>query len=544
MTGEVGSAATQSALDLLVVGALTIDHFADGSLAPGGSVLHATRAAVDAGYGTAVMTVAGTEEAARSGLDELASIAAVDVRQVDTTLAFRHEETATGRRLWLEAPAARLVRVPLATPSRAVLLAPVADELDGDAGPMEVGGAVRGAILQGWLRELANGEVVRPRPLASLDDALVARLATHDVLVASREDLLADGEHPGAQLDRLRARVGAHPTLVVTDAAYGAWVDTGDVRVLVEAARVVRDVPMVGAGDAFAALLLGAMGRGRDPVAAARDAAGGVAEMLAARSDRRIVVIGDLHGMDRTFVELIRGARLIDATGRWIGGRDELWCLGDLVDRGLGGSVIVSTLRRLSAEAAAAGGHVGTVIGNHEILMLAARAMPDEPTNGPFATFREDWLANGGVPSELARVTDADAAWMATRPAMARVGDALLLHADAGMYLALGRTLGEANERMASLLAEADPVTWDGLLGVMTERYSFRDDPRLAARMLARFGGRRIVHGHTPVARFLGVDPATVRAPHVYADGRAMAMDPGLPLGGPGFVHVMGGSPS
>ena len=42
---------TDPPLDLLVVGSLTIDRFADGSLAPGGSVLHATRSAVDQAVG-------------------------------------------------------------------------------------------------------------------------------------------------------------------------------------------------------------------------------------------------------------------------------------------------------------------------------------------------------------------------------------------------------------------------------------------------------------------------------------------------------------
>jgi hypothetical protein len=92
---------------------------------------------------------------------------------------------------------------------------------------------------------------------------------------------------------------------------------------------------------------------------------------------------------------------------------------------------------------------------------------------------------------------------------------------------------------MAALMAEPEPVAWDGLLGVMTERFSLRDDPHLAERLLARFGGRRVLHGHTPIARFTGADPATVRAPYLYANGHAMALDPGLPLGGPGFVHVL-----
>jgi hypothetical protein len=526
-------------LDLLVVGSLTIDRFADGTLAAGGSVLHATRAAVDAGYRIGVVTVAGREVTADAGIRRLAEIATIHGEPAPATLTFRHEETPAGRRLWLEVPATPLVAPPHGLAPRAVLYAPVADEIGPGLGGQVYEGAVKGAILQGWLRDLAPGELVRSRPVSSIPPPLVMRLAACDVLIASREDLLADAAEPAAQLDALRGTMGSNPTLIVTDADRGAWVDEAGSRTLVGVPRVVRDVPMVGAGDAYAALLLGAMGRGRDPLGAARDAAAGVAEMLAARSDRRIAIVGDVHGMDRRLVSLLREAQLIDGGGSWIGGRDELWCLGDLVDRGTGGSKVIQLLRRLGVEAEAAGGRVDSVLGNHEVLMLAARTMPDDASSGPFATFREDWIANGGIAEDLDRVTDEDAAWLAGLPAVTRVADALLVHADAGLYLSLGRTLGEANERMAGLMAEPDPVTWDGVLGVMTERFSLRDDPSLAGRMLARFGGARVLHGHTPIARFTGADPASVRAPHVYADGRAMALDPGLPIGGPGFVHIL-----
>ncbi|MEO8245939.1 MAG: PfkB family carbohydrate kinase [Chloroflexota bacterium] len=526
-------------LDLLVVGSLTIDRFADGSLAAGGSVLHATKAAVDAGYRVGVVTNAGRESTAEAGMRLLDGLVALHVAPASATLTFRHEETEAGRRLWLEVPAVPLAMPPRERPPRAVLYAPVADEIGPELGGQVYDGVARGAILQGWLRDLAPGELVRSRSISALAPPLVARLAQCDVLIASREDLLADAADPGAQLDALRATIGEGPTLIVTDADHGAWVDQAGSRMLVGVPRVVRDVPMVGAGDAYAALLLGAMGRGRDALGAARDAAAGVAEMLAARSDRRIVVLGDVHGMDRRLAGLLREAQLIDAEGSWIGHRDELWCLGDLVDRGTGGSKVIQLLRRLAAEADAAGGRVGSVLGNHEVLMLAARAMPDEPSSGPFATFRGDWIGNGGVTEDLDRVTDDDAAWLAGLPAMMRIADALLVHADAGLYLSLGRTLGEANERMAALMAEPDPVTWDGLLGVMTERFSLRDDETLAGRMLVRFGGGRVLHGHTPIARFTGADPATVRAPYVYAEGRAAALDPGLPIGGPGFLHLL-----
>lgn len=526
-------------IDLLVVGSLTLDRFADGRLAAGGSVLHAGRAAASEGYRVGIVTVGGPEPEAVAGLRDLARIAEVQGEAADATLTFRHEERATGRRLWLETPA-----TPLATPARAVapaavLYAPVANELGAGFAGHRYAGAMTGAILQGWLRTLEPGRVVEALGLDALPGGLVADLGSCDVIVASREDLVAVAATTDGQLDALRSRFGPHPTLVVTDGAAGAWVDAAALRRLVPPPRVVHDVPMVGAGDAWAALMLGSLGRGRDPWGAARDAGAGVAELLATRADRAVHVVGDLHGMRDTLAGLLRGADLIDGEDHWSGGRHELWCLGDLVDRGPDGVGVIELLMALGVEAAAAGGRVASVLGNHEVLLLAARLMPDAASAGPGGTFHADWRANGGIETDLARLTDAHATWLATRPGVARVDDALLVHADAGVYLPLGRTLGQANETLAAILATPDPVSWDGLLGAFTERHAFRDDPRLVERMLARFGGRLLLHGHSPIARLTGQPPALVREPFVYADGRAVALDPGLPLGGPGFLFSL-----
>ncbi len=529
--------APSTRLDLLVVGSMTIDRFADGSLAPGGSVLHASLAAADAGYRVGVATVAGPEPEARRGLERLGHLQMLRAATATATLTFRHEETPAGRRLWLEVPATRLEAVERVGQPAAVLFAPVAHELDGGLGGLDGGGAATGAILQGWLRALEPGSIVAPLGLVALPAALVGRLAACDVLVASREDLVAVADAPQPQLDALRVTFGGRPTLVVTDGTAGAWVDAAGARQLIPVPRVIRDVPMVGAGDAYAALMLGAIGRGRDPWGAARDAAAGVSELLAGRAARSVHVMGDLHGMRDTFVGLLSGAGLVDASGGWIGGRDEVWCLGDLVDRGPDGAGLIELLMRLETEAAAAGGRVATVLGNHEVLLLAALRMPDAASGGPGGTFHTDWVANGGMANDLARLTDEQAAWLTRLPALARVADALLVHADAGVYLPLGRTLGQANETLAAILAEPDPVTWDGLRGAFTERYAYRDDPGLIGRMLARFGGRRLLHGHTPIARLSGEPAAAVHAPFGYAEGRCLALDPGLLLGGPGFLY-------
>lgn len=257
-------------LDLLVVNGLTIDRFPDGSSAPGGPGLHIVRAAAPRGLGIGVITAAGPEPEARAGLDELRrSAALVESTPGKVTTTFRHRESAKGRRLWLErrgqavdfeAAAHDRIR------TRAILFAPVAGEIPTDA--LEERGLAwepeRGAILQGWLRTTDKSREVRPTRLSALDGALVAALSEFDLLVASREDLLAEADNPYDQVRSLREVFGRGPTLIVTDGPEGIWIGSAH-RWRIFAPRHlpvpwrVEGVSTVGSGDIFAAFLL--MGR-------------------------------------------------------------------------------------------------------------------------------------------------------------------------------------------------------------------------------------------------------------------------------------------
>ena len=61
-------------------------------------------------------------------------------------------------------------------------------------------------------------------------------------------------------------------------------------------------------------------------------------------------------------------------------------------------------------------------------------------------------------------------------------------------------------------------------------------DPGRVDALLERFGGTRIVHGHTPIASVREVDPRQVDRPLVYSGGRVWNIDHCLFAGGPGFV--------
>jgi sugar/nucleoside kinase (ribokinase family) len=273
-----------AAPDLLVVGGLSIDRFPDGSTARGGSVLHAARAVAARGGRVATIALAGPEPEAQEALAELADLGPCLVRPTRATIRFAIDERDSRRRLVLEAVGGRLevaAEEIASSGAAAVLLAPIAGELDATALRAARGVPVRVAALQGWLRVLKPGFEVSPLRLRALPAGLLAELRQLSALVASVEDLIAEGPSPDTQLDALRDRVGLGPALIITDGANGARLDLpGSGRSDVLVPRRIGDAPPVGAGDAFAALLAVALGRGVQFIAAARAAAAGVVELL------------------------------------------------------------------------------------------------------------------------------------------------------------------------------------------------------------------------------------------------------------------------
>jgi hypothetical protein len=84
----------------------------------------------------------------------------------------------------------------------------------------------------------------------------------------------------------------------------------------------------------------------------------------------RVIAISDIHGAHEAFVETLRAASLVDGRLDWSGGRTHLVIVGDILDRGDQSRAVMDLLIRLEPQAAAAGGRVHVVLGNHELMNL------------------------------------------------------------------------------------------------------------------------------------------------------------------------------
>jgi hypothetical protein len=274
----------------LIVGGLTVDRFADGSVAPGGSVLHSGLATVAEGAALATLTVAGDELAARDGLARLTAMGELVHQAAATTTTYRHGERAGVRVMVLEArsdPIAPdgLRRVPH---SEVALVAPIADEVPAsvvDRLRLEVAPRWTVLLVQGWLRHLVVGEELHPLPLEALSADQVRVMSDADAIVISTEDLTEARGDPFAQAAKLRRRVGPRPILLVTLGPQGYLLDDpARERVLASVPRrVVTGVSTNGAGDMFGAALAVNLARGTDASAAADRASERVIGMLESR---------------------------------------------------------------------------------------------------------------------------------------------------------------------------------------------------------------------------------------------------------------------
>ncbi len=254
-----------------------------------------------------------------------------------------------------------------------------------------------------------------------------------------------------------------------------------------------------------------------------------------------VYIIGDIHGQYDKMVKLLAGAGLVDVELKWSGGQATLWFMGDFCDRGPNLRGVLDLIMRLQEEAPRAGGRVEALLGNHEVVILSALWMGDAPTTGPSGTFYGDWIVNGGVESDLDVLEDKHIEWMLSLPALARVGDWLLMHANSMIYLKYGSSIEEVNLRFRELLSRKDPFEWNLILSEFIRDFGpgIAGTTEMVDLVLRTFDVKRLVHGHSPISGATKKDPLHVTEALIYEGGKCVNVDAGMYMGSPGFVFKL-----
>ncbi len=259
-------------------------------------------------------------------------------------------------------------------------------------------------------------------------------------------------------------------------------------------------------------------------------------------------VIGDIHGHYEALLRLLRAKCLINAESNWTGGSANLWFMGDFCDRGSDGISGIELVMRLEKEASAAGGRVQAILGNHDVLLLSVahfgtlnqKIRTEETINpGKLDAFTEGWLYNGGLMSDLARLKPEHIEWLTHLPAILKENDRIFVHADAMLYVFYGSSPAAVNKAFQAILKARNAQAWDSLLERFNEHAAFYDYPKELDQFLKVYGGKQVIHGHTPIMNITDTLPQDVTAPLIYNDGRCVNVDHGLYRGGPGFIYEL-----
>jgi calcineurin-like phosphoesterase family protein len=225
----------------------------------------------------------------------------------------------------------------------------------------------------------------------------------------------------------------------------------------------------------------------------------------------RLIAIGDLHGDISATRAALRLGGAIDDSDRWIGKDLTVVQTGDELDRGDGERDILDLFERLKVAAAASGGQVIALSGNHEIMNVQgdfryvtpggvtafAGVRPRSPfaksAPPPFEDRAAAFLPGGAYALELAK-----------RDVIAVVGDSVFVHGGvlpAHVRYGIDRINRETRDWMSGGERRAPEVVASDDGPVWAREYSL--DPVSAsacealAEVLTALHARRMVVGHT-----------------------------------------------
>jgi hypothetical protein len=255
----------------------------------------------------------------------------------------------------------------------------------------------------------------------------------------------------------------------------------------------------------------------------------------------RIVAVGDVHGDYKQFVTVLRATGVIDRSGKWAGGKTHFVQVGDLVDRGPDSRRVMDLVITLEKQARSAGGFVHALIGNHEAMNLYGdlrytTAADFDAFRGPNSemirkVFWEEHLKELQKSSPGVNVDDAYrkkwetehplgffehryefgpngtyGKWIRSHNAVVKINDILFLHGGISPKYA-ATPLRLINERIRGELEDFTMLIGGMVMdqeGPLWYRGMAEDDEsglrEHVDAVLANFGVKRIVIGHTPMS--------------------------------------------
>lgn len=243
----------------------------------------------------------------------------------------------------------------------------------------------------------------------------------------------------------------------------------------------------------------------------------------------RIIAIGDIHGDEEALIGLLRLAGCLDDEGNWCGGTTNVVQIGDILDRGDAERGCMDLLFKLKGQAAAAGGAVHVLMGNHEAMNVdwdfdyvglggfdGWESLEESHTNPTtlLGSMLASFTLSTGVPPILKDRAKAftvgtgfAALMLSEMPLVIQIGDTVCVHGALEMkHLEMGlhEINVEANDWLRGvgprppLIDQEDGPIWSRAFSAPADRSLRARDARRLEQILYNMGARRMIVGHTP----------------------------------------------
>jgi len=261
----------------------------------------------------------------------------------------------------------------------------------------------------------------------------------------------------------------------------------------------------------------------------------------------RITAISDVHGQYDLMRQLLQANQVIDQTGNWTYGDGHHVVVGDNFDRGDRVLDILWFLFQLEQKAAAAGGKVHVLLGNHELMVLQGdlRYLHKKYyyTSAAFITRYDQFFRTGSVLGD----------WIAQQKVVIKINDHLFVHggiSPALVQLGYSRkrinstfrnqivrqpaAVIDADPALALLYGSAGPLWYRGYFEQLSAEQEDSAGQEAVLSMeavdqaLKAFGVKSIVVGHTSQEDIQSL-----------FDGKIIAIDCSIKLGQDGQVLVI-----
>lgn len=213
----------------------------------------------------------------------------------------------------------------------------------------------------------------------------------------------------------------------------------------------------------------------------------------------RIVAIGDIHGDYNQLTKALQLGGLVDQKNSWTGGKTHLVQTGDVFDRGSESRKCLDLLMALEKEAAAAGGMVHVLLGNHEGMRLGGQSRDKDLTPAEIESY--------GGQEEMQKAVSPEGkygAWIRKHNAVIKINDTLFLHAGLSARYAT-TSLDDLDQRVRDGLKNAKtsglardsagPMWYRGLSD--PEKSDEATVVKEMETITKTYGVRRVVVGHT-----------------------------------------------